>query len=72
MRVEEKSLTRAAQREPERAEPSLERQEDGQLWVVRGRRRVAARVRPCFPWSQPTRFVSLRDLVLSYGDDGED
>lgn len=39
----------------------LERRVDGQLWAER---RGVARpvwVRRCFPWSQPSRFVSLRD-----------
>ena len=58
----EKSLTRAPQRNRELPHPRLERAPDGQLWVVRAGRRVPSRVRPCFPWSQPSRFVSLRDF----------
>jgi hypothetical protein len=58
----EKSLTRAPRRSREPTAPRLERQPDGQLWVVREGRRIPTRVRPCFPWSQPSCFVSLRDL----------
>jgi hypothetical protein len=39
----------------------LERRADGQLWAER---RGVARpvwVSRCFPWSEPTRFISLRD-----------
>lgn len=39
----------------------LEQRGDGQLWVLCDKREIPAFVRPCFPWSQPTRFVSLRD-----------
>jgi hypothetical protein len=53
---------------PERdtgAEPSggltLERRTDGQLWAIRGDTERAVWVRRCFPWSEPARFVSLRD-----------
>ena len=39
----------------------LERRVDGQLWVVRNGRADPVRVYRCFPWSEPERFVSLRD-----------
>jgi len=41
--------------------PELERREDGQLWVHTrsGARRV--QVSRCFPWSEPARYISLRD-----------
>ena len=39
----------------------LERRTDGQLWALLGGAASAVRVRRCFPWSQPTRFLSLRD-----------
>jgi hypothetical protein len=58
----EKSLTPAPRRSQERAQPCVERAPDGQLWVVREGRRIPSRVRPCFPWSQPSRYVSLRDF----------
>lgn len=47
------------------AEPStaltLEHRADGQLWAVRGELEHAVRVRRAFPWSEPDRFLSLRD-----------
>ncbi len=39
----------------------LEHRIDGQLWAVKANEERAVSVRRCFPWSQPTRFVSLRD-----------
>lgn len=39
----------------------LERRPDGQLWAQRGQDRRPVSVRRCFPWSEPTRFVSLLD-----------
>src|SRR5437588_7113301 len=39
----------------------LERRADGRLWALRGDVERAVWVRRCFPWSEPTRFVSLRD-----------
>ena len=45
---------------------ALERRADGRLWaLVRGVARVV-HVRRSFPWTEPARFVSLRD------DDGEE
>jgi hypothetical protein len=40
---------------------TLERRSDGRLWAVRGNVERAVWVRRCFPWSEPGRFVSLRD-----------
>jgi len=34
---------------------------DGQLWATRGEDECAVRVRRAFPWSEPGRFISLRD-----------
>jgi hypothetical protein len=42
-------------------EVTLERRADGRLWAVRGDRECAVTVRRCFPWSEPARFISLRD-----------
>jgi hypothetical protein len=42
-------------------EVTLERRADGRLWAVRGVRECAVTVRRCFPWSEPARFISLRD-----------
>jgi len=40
----------------------LERRHDGQLWLLRdGHDGTAVRARPCFPWTHPGRYVSLRD-----------
>ena len=40
---------------------ALERRIDGQLWALKGDKERPVWVRRCFPWSQPTHFVSLRD-----------
>ena len=58
--------TAVRRREPEEGtthvgELRLERRADGRLWAVRGDAERAVWVRRCFPWSEPTRFVSLRD-----------
>lgn len=39
----------------------LQRRPDGQLWLVRDGDARAVTVQRSFPWSEPTRFVSLRD-----------
>src|SRR5258706_4905078 len=33
----------------------------GSLWALRGDEERAVSVRRCFPWSEPTRHLSLRD-----------
>ncbi len=49
------------------AEPQTElrlaRRADGQLWATRGEEEHAVRVRRAFPWSEPGRFISLRDAA---------
>ena len=45
---------------PHRA-PKLERRIDGQLWATTGEAESPVRVHRCFPWSEPHRYVSLRD-----------
>ena len=40
---------------------TLERRADGQLWAVLEGVERGVSVRHCFPWSEPGRFVSLRD-----------
>jgi hypothetical protein len=40
---------------------TLERRADGRLWALRGGLERAVSVRRCFPWSEPSRYVSLRD-----------
>ena len=39
----------------------LERRADGQLWADLDGEIRAVRVHRCFPWSEPGRFLSLRD-----------
>jgi hypothetical protein len=41
---------------------SLELRADGSLWAVRGDEANAVSVRRCFPWTEPTRHLSLRDM----------
>lgn len=40
---------------------TLEHRMDGQLWAIQGELERAVRVRRAFPWSEPRRFLSLRD-----------
>ena len=40
---------------------SLEQRSDGRLWAIRGDEERAVWVRRCFPWSEPGRYLSLRD-----------
>ena len=40
---------------------SLERRGDGQLWATTNGADHPVRVHRCFPWSEPDRFLSLRD-----------
>lgn len=42
-------------------EVKLERRVDGQVWAVRNGEARPVRVYRCFPWSEPGRYVSLRD-----------
>ena len=42
-------------------ELKLELRADGRLWATQGDTQRAVWVRRCFPWSEPARFVSLRD-----------
>jgi hypothetical protein len=44
-----------------RTELTLEHRADGQLWATRGEEERVVRVRRAFPWSEPGRFISLRD-----------
>ena len=39
----------------------LERRADGQLWAVSNGEERAVRLHRCFPWSEPSRYLSLRD-----------
>ncbi len=58
-----------------RPELRVVRRQDGRLCAELGERRTPVRVARCFPWSEPARFISLRDdedaevaLVGSLGD----
>ena len=53
-------------RAPRREGLLLKRGSDGQLWARQGETARAVRVTRCFPWSEPSRYLSLRD-----GDDEE-
>jgi hypothetical protein len=44
-----------------KAEVELERRANGRLWATRNGEGRAVTVRRCFPWSEPARYVSLRD-----------
>jgi uncharacterized protein DUF1854 len=39
----------------------VERRPDGRLWAIQRGEERAVKVRRCFPWSEPGRFISLRD-----------
>ncbi len=43
-------------------ELTLEWRDDGSLWALLGDEERAVSVRRCFPWSEPTRHLSLRDV----------
>jgi len=55
-----------AYREKKEGTVVLKNHGDGRLAAVIGERTVAVKLRQCFPWSEPTRHLSLRD-----GDDKE-
>ncbi len=40
---------------------TLERRVDGQLWASQRDKQLPVWVSRCFPWSEPSRFISLRD-----------
>jgi hypothetical protein len=40
---------------------SIERRTDGKLWAVTEQREVSVKLVRCFPWSAPSRYLSLRD-----------
>ncbi len=39
----------------------IEHRSDGQLWVKSNGSDVTVQVQRCFPWSEPGKFISLRD-----------
>ena len=50
-----------AYREKKEGTVVLRNQGDGRLRALIGERTVAVKLRQCFPWSEPTRHISLRD-----------
>ena len=50
-----------AYREKKEGAVVLRNQGDGRLEALIGERVVAVKLRQCFPWSEPTRHISLRD-----------
>jgi len=44
-----------------RPDLALERRTDGLLWATVGEKEEQVHASRCFPWTEPTRFVSLRD-----------
>jgi hypothetical protein len=69
-------MTTISVREPStgaRARLTLERRIDGQLWATHGGLTRPVRVQRCFPWSEPGRYVSLRDedREVAFVDDPE-
>lgn len=52
----------AAGEEPDAGAPCrVERRSDSQTWLIRGESETPVHIRPCFPWTAPTRHLSLRD-----------
>lgn len=41
--------------------PEIRRDSDGALQLIRKGKPIAVMLRPCFPWSASTRFISLRE-----------
>lgn len=39
----------------------IERGKDGQLWAYKNDTPIAVKVSCCFPWTQPNKYISLRD-----------
>jgi hypothetical protein len=50
-----------AYREKNQGAVVLRNQGDGRLKALIGERTVTVKLRQCFPWSEPTRHISLRD-----------
>lgn len=55
------TLERAVPAYHDRKANSLRNNGDGRLVAVIGERTVPVKLRQCFPWSEPTRHISLRD-----------
>src|SRR3954465_8300776 len=61
--IMESTLLRRAGDDATRKSPglSLEWRTDGSLWATRNGEQRPVSVRRCFPWSEPTQNLSLRD-----------
>ena len=55
------TLERAMPAYREKKTVALRSQGDGRLVAIVGERTIPVKLRQCFPWSEPTRHVSLRD-----------
>ena len=64
LRVDDKAPRHEAPRRTDAVRPDaglrLERRTDGQLWALIDGEAQAVKVTRCFPWTEPSRFVSLR------------
>lgn len=62
-RADSRSETSGVCRHPEAGSERVrvERRVDGKLWAIRGDRQTVVKIVRCFPWSAPTRYLSLRD-----------
>jgi len=47
--------------QPTHQVPVLRRDADGRLTALKDDQWIAVKMRPCFPWSLPEQFLSLRD-----------
>jgi hypothetical protein len=56
-----KTIERPLPDRKERTAVRLRSHGDGRLMAVLDQRTVAVKLRQCFPWSEPTRHISLRD-----------
>ena len=56
-----RSVRMGRRQPPQPSQPSLTNGADGRLSVEVGGRAVSVVVRRCFPWSEPAKFISLRD-----------
>ena len=39
----------------------IEKRPEGRLWTTIDGKDIALQIKPCFPWSYPQRYISLRD-----------
>jgi len=61
--------------EPEPAPLSLEKRRDGRLWALLAERAAPVKLRRCFPWTFPERYISLQtddNVELAFVSDPND